>query len=169
VEAGRRGAAEHLPFAIQPCAGWTADDIGRHVRRHRWGICLVDLATQLPASTAQEWMAVSRILTQSARMAGTPHADRRAVQPEPQRRRRAPASGGARPEGTGAWGDDAANVLFVHRPDEEVTPGIYEPGTDGYVRLAKARNGKVGMVPLTFDPYRMRSTPRCVPLEVIAP
>jgi hypothetical protein len=46
------------------------------------------------------------------------------------------------------------------------------------VRLAKARNGKVGMVPLTFDPYRMRFEDYRVPQgghyrvplkEVIAP
>jgi replicative DNA helicase len=163
----------HLPFAIQPCAGWSAEDVGRHVRRHRWGLCMVDLATLLPASSAQEWADVSKALTVAARQAESHMLI--VVQLNQTRN-----DGGARPnpalrdlKWTGAWADDAANVLFVHRPDEEVATGIFQPGSEGYVRLAKARNGKLGMLPISLDPFRMRMVDpddyRAPLREVIAP
>jgi replicative DNA helicase len=74
---------------------------------------------------------------------------------------------------TGAWADDAAAVLFVHRDDVEVSPGIFEPGQDGYVRAAKVRNGRTGMVRLSLDPFRLRfvdpDAHRADLREVIAP
>jgi replicative DNA helicase len=146
----------NLPFAIQPCAGWNAEDIGRHVRRHRWGLCMVDLATQLPASSAAEWSEVSRSLTQAARQSGSHMLI--VVQLNQTRN-----DGGARPhpalrdlKWTGAWGDDAANVLFVHRDDVESQPGIFEPGQDGHLRLAKVKNGRPGFMPVSLNPWSMR-------------
>jgi replicative DNA helicase len=163
----------HLPFAICPCAGWSAEDVARHVRRHRWDLWMIDLATQLPAGTTAEWSEVSRQLTIAARQSGTHGII--VVQLNQTRN-----DGAARPhpalrdlKWTGAWADDAPNTILVHRPDEEKAPGIFEPGTDGYARLAKARNGRPGIVPLTLDPYRMRfEDPNSyrVPLtEVVAP
>jgi replicative DNA helicase len=162
-----------LPFAICPCAGWTAEDVARHVRRHRFDVWMIDLATQLPAGTTAEWSEVSRQLTIAARQSGTHGII--VVQLNQTRN-----DGAGRPhpalrdlKWTGAWADDAPNVIFVHRDDVEVTTGVFEPGADGYARLAKARNGRPGIVPLTLDPYRMRfEDPNSyrVPLtEVIAP
>ena len=162
-----------LPFAICPCAGWSAEDVARHVRRHRFDVWMIDLATQLPAGTTAEWSEVSRQLTIAARQSGTHGII--VVQLNQTRN-----DGAGRPhpalrdlKWTGAWADDAPNVIFVHRDDVEVTTGVFEPGTDGYARLAKARNGRPGIVPLTLDPYRMRfEDPNSyrVPLtEVIAP
>jgi replicative DNA helicase len=163
----------NLPFAICPCAGWSAEDVARHVRRHRFDLWMIDLATQLPAGTTAEWSEVSRQLTIAARQSETHGII--VVQLNQTRN-----DGAGRPhpalrdlKWTGAWADDAPNVIFVHRDDVEVTTGVFEPGADGYARLAKARNGRPGIVPLTLDPYRMRfEDPNSyrVPLtEVIAP
>jgi replicative DNA helicase len=162
-----------LPFAICPCAGWTAEDVTRHVRRHRWDLWMIDLATQLPAGTTAEWSEVSRQLTIAARQSGT-HGiivlqlnqtrNLGAERPHPALRDL---------KWTGSWADDAPNTLFVHREDVEPAPGIFEPGPDGYVRLAKARNGRPGIVPLSLDPYAMRfidpNEHRADLREVIAP
>lgn len=145
-----------LPFAVQPCAGWDAERIARHVRRHRWGVFAVDHATLVPASTTAEWTEVSRQLTLAARQSGAHGLI--CVQFNHERDK-----GGARPDPvlrdlkwTGAWADDASNVMFVHRADEQVQEGIWEPGPDGYLRLAKVRNGRLGLQPVSLDPYRMR-------------
>lgn len=145
-----------LPFAIQPCAGWTAADIARHVRAHRWGIFLVDLATLIPASTTAEWADVSKTLTLAARQADAHGLI--VVQLNHQR-----DTAGERPPPAlrdlkwgGHWADDAANVVFVHRDDVEVAPGIFEPGSDGHLRAAKVRNGRPGLLPVSLDPIRLR-------------
>jgi hypothetical protein len=52
---------------MQPCAGWTADQIARHIRHYRWPIAFVDLATRIPASTTAEWDHVSGVLNDAAR------------------------------------------------------------------------------------------------------
>jgi replicative DNA helicase len=162
-----------LPFAIQPCAGWTAEQIARHVRRHRWGLFAVDLATLIPASNTQEWADVSKTLTVAARQSGA-HGlivlqlnqtrNDAAARPHPALRDL---------KWTGAWADDAANVLLLHRDDVEVSPGIFEPGADGYVRAAKVRNGRTGLVRLSLDPFRLRfvdpDANRADLREVIAP
>ena len=145
-----------LPFAIQPCAGWTAADIARHVRQHRWGMFAVDLATLIPASTTAEWADVSKTLALAARQSGghglvvvqLNHArDTAGDRPPPALRDL---------KWGGHWADDAANVLFVHRDDVEQAPGIFEPGQDGHLRLAKVKNGRPGLLPVSLDPVRLR-------------
>jgi replicative DNA helicase len=162
-----------LPFAIQPCAGWNVEQIARHVRRHRWGVFLVDLATLIPASTTQEWADVSKTLTIAARQSGghglivlqlNQTRNEAAARPHPALRDL---------KWGGAWADDAQNVLFVHREDVEVADGIFEPGADGYIRAAKVRNGRTGMVRVSLDPWRLRfidpDEHRADLREVIAP
>jgi replicative DNA helicase len=145
-----------LPFAIQPCAGWTAEEIGAHVRRHRWGIFAVDLATLIPAHSTADWAEVSKQLTIAARRSGSHGLI--VVQLNHQR-----DTAGDRPPPAlrdlkwgGHWADDAANVLFVHRNDVELAPGVFEPGADGHLRLAKARNGRTGLLAVSLDPVRLR-------------
>jgi replicative DNA helicase len=94
----------HLPFAIQPCAGWSAEQIARHVRRHRWGLFAVDLATLIPASTTQEWADVSKTLTVAARQSGAHGLIVLAAQPDPQRRGGPSPPGAAGPEVDGGVG-----------------------------------------------------------------
>jgi replicative DNA helicase len=145
-----------LPFAIQPCAGWSAEEIGSHAARHRWGIFAVDLATLIPASSTADWADVSKRITIAARRSGA-HAlivvqlnhtrDTAGDRPPPALRDL---------KWGGHWADDASNVVFVHRVDVEMAPGIFEPGADGHLRLAKARNGRTGLLPVSLDPVRLR-------------
>jgi replicative DNA helicase len=145
-----------LPFAIQPCAGWSAEEIAAHVRRHQWGIFAVDLATLIPAHSTADWAEVSKALTIAARRSGSHGLI--VVQLNHQR-----DTAGDRPPPAlrdlkwgGHWADDASNVLFVHRTDVELAPGVFEPGADGHLRLAKARNGRTGLLSVSLDPVRLR-------------
>jgi replicative DNA helicase len=145
-----------LPFAIQPCAGWSAEEIAAHVRRHRWGVFLVDLATRIPAMSTAEWANVSRALSDVARQSGAHGLI--VVQLNHTR-----DTAGDRPPPAlrdlkwgGHWADDTDNVLFVHRNDVELAPGVFEPGADGHLRLAKVKNGRTGLLSVSLDPVRLR-------------
>jgi replicative DNA helicase len=37
-------AINHLRVGITECQGWTAPEITRHIRRHKWDVCAVDIA-----------------------------------------------------------------------------------------------------------------------------
>lgn len=149
--------APQLPFSMQPCAGWSADAIARHIRHYRWPICFVDLATRIPASTTAEWDHVSGVLNDAARVAGT-HLIL-AVQLNRERNdkaaRQMPVLRDLR--NTGAWEADARNVLFVHRREEvdrdTDLPVLYD---DGVLQLAKVSNGRPDAERVFLNYGRMR-------------
>jgi replicative DNA helicase len=154
-----------LPFAIQPCAGWTAEQIARHVRRHRWGLFAVDLATLIPASTTQEWADVSKTLTVAARQSGA-HGlivlqlnqtrNDAAARPHPALRDL---------KWTGAWADDAASRAV--RPsrrrrgltrDLRAGPGRLRQGGEGPQRPHRHGPAVFGSVPVAL---RRPGRPSC--------
>lgn len=155
-------AAAGLPFGITVCAGWSAEDIARHVRRYRWDLAVVDLVTRIPAERTADWDRISGVLTDAARMSGchllmvcqlNQERLKTLIKPPPVNRDL---------RNTGAWANDAANVLFVHREQEEVLDnlgdgtGLVRTLPDGHLRLDKARNGEPGAVPVSFDARWMR-------------
>lgn len=149
--------APRLPFSMQPCSGWSADQIARHIRHYRWPIAFVDLATRIPASTTAEWDHVSGVLNDAARVAGT-HLFI-AVQLNRERNdkaaRQMPVLRDLR--NTGAWEADARNVLFVHRREEvdrdTDLPVLYD---DGVLQLAKVSNGRPDAERVFLNYGRMR-------------
>lgn len=147
-------AARDLPFAMQPCAGWSADAIARHLRRFRWDLAFIDLGTRIPAQKTSDWDHVSGVLADAARQSGT-HVII-AVQLNRER-----ATGPVRPmpvlrdlRNTGAWEQDARNVLLLHRR-EELDPDTGTPVTfdDGVIQLAKVSNGQQGATERVFLDY----------------
>lgn len=149
-------AASSLPFGLTDCAGWSAEDIARHVRRHKWDFWGVDLVTRIPASDTRDWDRVSGILTDVALQTGThgvlvcqlnQERNKSAIKPPPVARDL---------RNTGAWFNDASNVLFLHRDqDEDPDTGMVVVLEDGHVRVDKARAGRLGGVAVTFVPQRM--------------
>lgn len=149
--------APQLPFSMQPCSGWSADAIARHIRHYRWPIAVVDLATRIPASTTSEWDHVSGVLNDAARIAGTHlflivqlNRERNDGQTRPM-----PVLRDLR--NTGAWEADARNVLFVHRT-EEFDRDTQLPVThdDGVIHVAKASNGRKDAQRVFLNYGRMR-------------
>lgn len=163
-------AAPNLPFAIQPCAGWSVDAIARHIRHHRWTIAFVDHATRISgARDVADWDRVSRTLADAARQSGT-HL-MAAVQLNRER-----ATTPARPmpvlrdlRSTGAWEQDARAVIFVHRREEmDREKGVPVLFDDGVISVAKVNNGRLDAERVFLDYAAMRfkvlvedsSTPR---------
>lgn len=158
VEIGRAlKEAPRLPFAMQPCAGWSADAICRHIRRHRWGVAFIDLATRIPARKTADWDYISGAIADAARQSGT-HVIL-AVQLNRER-----ATTALRPmpvlrdlRNTGAWETDARNVLFVHRTEElDKDTGLPVIHDDGVLHLAKVSNGRPDAERVFLDYARMR-------------
>lgn len=154
----QKAANRGMPYTLVPCSNWSADDIVRHVRRHKWDVAAVDLATQIPARDTSDWYDVSRTLTQGARQSGchlfivvqlNRSRNDKLLRPVPALRDLLHA---------GAWEQDARNVLFVHRAEEE-HDGVPELRHDGLVIVAKQSNGPLGAVPITLNPRTMRFDP----------
>lgn len=151
-------AAGDLPFAMQPCAGWSADAICAHLRRYKWDVAFIDLATRIPAQKTSDWDYISGAIADAARQSGT-HVIL-AVQLNRER-----STGAERPmpvlrdlRNTGAWEQDARNVLFVHRREEidrdSKVPVMHD---DGVIQLAKVSNGQQGVIERVYLNYqRMR-------------
>lgn len=148
-------AATELPFAMQPCAGWSADAICSHLRRHQWGVAFIDLATRIPARKTADWDYISGAFADAARQSNT-HVilsvqlnRERATTPE----RPMPVLRDLR--NTGAWEQDARNVLFVHRREEldreTRIPVLHD---DGVLQLAKVSNGQQGAAERVYLNYR---------------
>jgi replicative DNA helicase len=154
-------AAGSLPFAMQPCAGWSADAICGHLRRYKWDLAFIDLATRIPAQKTADWDYISGAIADAARQSGT-HVIL-AVQLNRER-----ATSAERPmpvlrdlRNTGAWEQDARNVLFVHRREEidrdTKVPVLHD---DGVIQLAKVSNGQQGVAERVYLNYRrMRFEP----------
>lgn len=147
-------AAPDLPFAMQPCSGWSVDAIARSIRKHKWGVAFVDLATRIPARLTADWDYISGALADAARQSGT-HVIL-AVQLNRER-----ATGAERPmpvlrdlRNTGAWEQDARNVLFVHRREEiDRDTGIPTVFDDGVIQVAKVSNGMQGAAQRVYLDY----------------
>lgn len=147
------GAANRgLPFGFTMCAGWSADDIARHVRKHKPAVWAVDLVTRIPAMKTPEWDHISGRLVDAAVQTSTHgilvgqlnRSNLTGPEMKPPTR--------ADMRNTGAWYDDHHNVVYLHRQQHEIPhddgtgSGIYEIADEGVVILDKARTGRPGTV-----------------------
>lgn len=153
-------AGQRLPAGMTNCAGWSADDIARQIRRHKHDLAVVDLVTRIPARDTADWDRVSGVLTDAARQSGTHVILVSQLNLERCKTAIRPSPTGRDLRNTGAWYQDARNVMFVHR-DQELLEGM-APGQEvaqvldvGHIRIEKASNGQPGIQPVTFDPLRM--------------
>lgn len=145
-----------LPFGITDAFGWSALDIARHARHHRYDVVAVDLlhGVTYPAKNRAEGLGeVSRELKRLAGVAdchvlATVHLNEArvlgVVRPEP-------TLGDIRDSGQPK--NDADNVIFVHR-DQDEQNGY--PTREGLIYLSKCRGGQLGGVFVVFDGEHMR-------------
>jgi replicative DNA helicase len=154
-------AAGRLPFPVKECAGWSADEIARHVRRNRWDLWAVDLVTRIPARDTADWDQISGRLTDAAVQTGSHGILVCQLNLERAKQVVKPAPVGRDLRNTGAWYADATNVIFVHREQEEIKDnlglptGVAQTLPDGHLRVEKSRNDEPGVLEVTFNPTRM--------------
>jgi replicative DNA helicase len=156
-----RAAYPALKVFKVPAHMWPWQKVARHMRRNRWDLACLDLLPQLPglrdvadydeaiaglinaASVSNTHLIVVHQLNQGRASAIRPR----------------PALKDLR--SSGQVGNNPANVMFIHRAQEEVpVDGQSEPRVEllpeGAVILAKARNGRVGAEQaVSFNPTRM--------------
>lgn len=148
--------AEALPLArvgITQCYGWTAPEIARDIKRHRWDVACVDIAHNIPKTMpgtegatliAQEMRDVS--LQAETLLLVVVHLNRN-------RAGESPILADIRD--TGMWEKLADQVLFIHRDKDEF--GMFK--NTGALICAAAREGETGLMKVVFDPTRMRFLP----------
>jgi replicative DNA helicase len=146
---------EGLPFGITQVGDWSAEEIARDIRFQGWDVCALDLVHRLPFNEERELAQISTTLNAAAQMSGT-HLiavvhlnESRAVGsilPPPVLRDI---------RGSGMLKNDADNVLFIHR-DEEDEGSMTVKTMNGSLVLAKCRNGRLEKIDLQFDPRRSR-------------
>jgi replicative DNA helicase len=158
-------ARSAIRMNIVECHGWPAADICRHMRRMRWDICALDLFNRLPGrGRIQE---VDQIVSSLCDAAAQSKAhlmvlaqlnrgrDDKAVRPTPTDRDI---------RESGSLGNDPANVMFVHREQEEIRDPVTDQMTGrvrrlntGVIYVTKARNGDPdAAVQVRLVPERMR-------------
>lgn len=160
-----RQAGKLVFFPIIDARGWPVQDVCRHLRRSKWDLAVFDLFNALPGrDTLQATDAAIYALRDAAGISGchlivvcqlNRGRDDKAMKPAPTLRDL---------RETGSLEHAPANVMFVHREQEEVRDPITDALTGRIRRLhsaavyfAKARNGDPdAAVDVRLDPKRMR-------------
>lgn len=150
-------ALERIPFGITDCAGWSAADVAREVRRNRYDIVGIDILNRFPkANERKDLEEISRVLNELAKPSqgncyvllgahlNRNRASQSLVLPFPSL---------ADLRETGMLVNDADHVFFVWRDQDEDTG---EPLPSGVVRLSKGRNCRLGGLPVEFKGEYMR-------------
>lgn len=150
-----------LRIGVTVCSGWPVNDIDRHLRRNRYDVAAVDIVNRVPHETTQDMDNISRTLNSAARVSDT-HVFVAAHLNQGRNQTAIPPAPTLRDiRETGSLANDANNVLFVHREFRELTvvggggTGRFEPGPDGRLYFAKARNGLLGGVDVLLNPHNM--------------
>jgi replicative DNA helicase len=160
LESCRRAAAElrSRPLDLQPCDGWSPQDICRHARREGYELVCLDIVNRLPhrwPTRVRDLQEASTELNTLAKTTGAhvlvlAHVNRSRVSMD-----------GSRPNPTltdvrdcQSLADDANNVLFVWRSQDEVG----DPTSEGVIRFAKARGAQLGGLEVVFDGQHQRFT-----------
>jgi replicative DNA helicase len=146
----------HMPFGITDCAGWTAQDLARDIRRRKWDIAAIDIFHKLPGGNlTTELDEKSRVLNEVPKVSQAnchillcAHVSKPTV-----RDGIVPPPNGANLRGTGSLENDADNVLFVHRDQNDATGRKLN---SGIAYFTKVRNGTPGRISVEFNGDRMR-------------
>lgn len=158
AERGRIAAAmNRIPFGMTDCTGWHAEDVVRDMIHKRYDVVGVDMLGQFPGARRRETLEeISRLFNQAVK---PPMANCHLLVAHHLNRNRAgkeivlPFPSLADIRDSGQLANDADNVLFVHRDQDDDTG---EPLASGLIRIAKARNGKPGGLPVAFEQHYQR-------------
>jgi replicative DNA helicase len=158
IETARKVVAQlaHMPFGITDCAGWTAQDLARDIRRRKWDIAGIDIFHKLPGGNlTTDLDEKSRILNEVPKVSQAnchillcAHVSKPSI-----RDGTVPPPNGANLRGTGSLENDADNVLFVHRDQNDATGRKLN---SGIAYFTKVRNGTPGRISVEFNGDRMR-------------
>lgn len=150
-----------VPFEMQECDGWSAQDIARDLRHRPADVIAVDLLDELPLlskmqrrETAEESMRVFKQLAMGAAVHVLVVAHLNRNRSANQAYIPMPALSDIRESGMLA--NRAHNVLFVWREQDHDSG---DPVDEGVIRVAKARAGKLGSAQVLFDGDRQRFLP----------
>jgi replicative DNA helicase len=153
-------AMGRIPFGITDCAGWTAQDVARDVRRHGYDVVAVDIVNRFPGGNDREQLEeISRVLNELTKPSQAnchlllgAHLNRNRL-----------AGGMTLPFPTppdlrtsSMLYNDADNCMFVHREQDADTG---DPTSDGMIRFAKVRQGRPGGLEVTFQGHFQRFVP----------
>jgi replicative DNA helicase len=149
-----RDAMTRLPYGITNAAGWSAEEIARDIRRRRPDVAVVDIVHKIPHQDEKDLARISRVLNAVAQQANCHLL--LAVHLNEGRKN----MDGTKPrptvvdiKGSGSFKNDADNVFFIYRQQEEGT-GLPRP--EGWLYAGKTRNGQPGEVAVELIPARMR-------------
>lgn len=150
-------AYQALRVNIVPAFGWPAEDICRHMRRQRFDIACLDLFNGLPGLERVTDMDVAiRTLVNAAGHSRTHLLVISQLNQERSKGQERPMPVGRDLRGTGALFNDPANVIFVHRDQEDDGELVVRLDT-GVIYVDKARNGNTGArCRVSLNPSRMR-------------
>lgn len=151
------GDEGRLPFGITQVTNWTADDVARDIRFRNWDVCALDLVHRLPFEHERDLAQISSTLNAAAQSARTHliavvhlnegRATSSVLPPPVLRDIRA----------SGMLKNDADNVMFIHRKEEQQGENDAPIRTDeGSLYLAKCRNGELRGIPLVLDAKHSR-------------
>lgn len=155
---------QRLPFGVQPCFGWDARQIGRHIRQVRPQLAVLDHFHALP--NVGKVADVDEAIQTLVAAAGQTGCHLIVVCQLNQERlkqvvRPAPVARDLR--GSGQLFNLAHNVVLVYRQEEEMTDssgralGRPEQLPEGHIDVVKNKAaGRLGAVAVRFDSKRLR-------------
>lgn len=144
-----------LPFGVTQVTDWSVEDIARDIRFRGWDVCALDLVHRIPFREERDLAHISTTLNAAAQISGchlilivqlNEARATQAILPAPVLRDI---------RGSGMLKNDADNVLFIHR-DEEERGERPERLDTGELTLQKCRNGYLTGVPITLEPEYAR-------------
>lgn len=151
-------ALNGLRIGLTECAGWSAEEIARHIKWNRWDVAGVDIIHEIPHGENTDERGLTKIIqtlraaakqSDCALIACVHLNDNRVTTPQ----RPAPVLRDVRGSGMIVRGSDI--VLLIHRDDNE--HGI--PTDEGMLFAAKIRGGKPNAMAVAFDSQRLRFLP----------
>jgi replicative DNA helicase len=158
-------ASQDLPFSIVRAHGRPAEEIARHIRRVKPDLAIVDHFHQLPgvSKTADADQAIQALVAAAGQSMShvivvcqlNQERVKSSVKPPPVAR-------DLRNSGSLYFAPE--NVVFVHRTHRRIRDddgAMLEEDRaeildEGHIEVAKQRGGRFDLVPVTFDPYRLR-------------
>lgn len=145
-----------FPFGITQVTDWSGEDVARDMRFRGWDVCALDLVHRLPFREERDLAQISTALNAAAQASGAHlvavvHLNEARAQtsvlPVPVLRDI---------RASGMLKNDADNVLFIHREEEEAPNGVTMRTNRASLYLSKCRNGYLRGVDLRFDAARLR-------------
>lgn len=149
-------ALPSVRVGMTECAGWSAQDIARHIRWNRWDVAGVDIIHEIAHKEERDLAEIAQTLRAAAKQAdciliACVHLnDNRVTSPQ----RPMPVLRDVRGSGMLVRGADV--VLLIHRDDDE--DGV--PKDSGVLLAPKIRNGQPSVMGVVFRPEQMRFLPR---------